>query len=163
TVNPPPKPPGTPRSSPRRKTDGSACIATRSASRSASVMLMRRVAEDCSIGESRSFRITNILSVSEDVGETFGGSGLKARHRKRNRLLHFRLASTLDRFQRGFALLVLVEKALAEQFHWVALAPLLELLLGAVVARIAARVALEAVGLVLQQRWPSAGAGALHG
>src|SRR5436309_2059824 len=160
TVKPPPKPPGTPRSSPSRKTEGSARIATRSASRSASVMLMRRVPEACSVGESGIFRITNAPSVGEHVVQALVGRRLGARHSERHRLFDFRLTGTLDPFQFALALLEFVEELSAEQVHRVALAPLLELLLAAVVACVAARVALVAVGLVLQQRRPFTGASA---
>src|SRR5438093_112712 len=77
----------------------------------------------------------------EHVAEALGGQRLGARDGERDRLLDLRLAAVLDRFQFALPPLELFEETPAEQVHRVALAPELELLLAAVVAGVAARVA----------------------
>src|SRR5438552_1708037 len=87
--------------------------------------------------------LTSVLG--EDVAEALGGGRLGTRQGERHHLLDFRLAGALDLFQFPLALPELVDEPPAKQLHRVAPAPLLELLPAAVAARVAARVALEAV------------------
>src|SRR5581483_8715360 len=146
TVNAPPKPPGTPMSSPSRMTRSSLRISSRSASRSASTTVSRRSVVPCS----------SIVRGCVDIVQAILGFRARACFCECHGLIKLAfdiLFHPLELFRRNQAFRF-AEDLIAHQR--VSPAPILYLLLGAIVPRVAAGVSGEPVGLQFEQRGTTA-------
>src|SRR5262245_58980608 len=127
TVNAPPKPPGTPISSPRQNTDGSRSISSAMPSRSASAI-------DCRF-------IGLIQFIRKYVTRQVVGCRLRRLACRLDTHLDSLGNMAFDSAQFGFANVLALEQQAPQQANRVTLEPVVLLVFGLVVAWIAARVA----------------------